>query len=117
MSHGADSAGRPWEGRSFQHHDTAYAGDDGSAPAGWAAAVAALIVLGQQGVVEALVRLDLPLVAGQVVAVEGRKHTQPQFSYKIEMPVGSDRLYEIKAVIGSGDDGEPVLTLMKPDED
>lgn len=52
-----------------------------------------------------------------VVAVEGRKHTQPQFSYKIEMPVGSDRLYEIKAVIGSGDDGEPVLTLMKPDED
>ena len=52
-----------------------------------------------------------------VVAVEGRKHTEPQFTYKIEMPVGSDRLYEIKAVIGPGDAAEPVLTLMKPDED
>jgi hypothetical protein len=28
---GSDSAGRPWEGRTFDHHDTAYAGDDGSA--------------------------------------------------------------------------------------
>lgn len=52
-----------------------------------------------------------------VVAVEGRKQTEPQFRYKIEMPVGSERLYEIKAVIGPGDDGEPVLTLMRPDED
>ena len=33
------------------------------------------------------------------------------------MPVGSKILYEIKAVIGPVDDGEPVLTLMKPDED
>lgn len=52
-----------------------------------------------------------------VVAVEGRKQTEPQFTYKIEMPVGSKILYEIKAVIGPVDDGEPVLTLMKPDED
>lgn len=52
-----------------------------------------------------------------VVAVEGRKHTESQFNYKIEMPVGSESLYEIKAVIGPGDDGDPVLTLMKPDED
>ncbi|RWZ55419.1 SseB family protein [Labedella populi] len=28
----ADSAGRPWANRSFGHHDTAHAGDDGSAP-------------------------------------------------------------------------------------
>ena len=29
----ADSAGFPWAGRTFEHHDTAFAGDDGSAPA------------------------------------------------------------------------------------
>lgn len=29
---GADSAGRPWANRTFGHHDTAHAGDDGSAP-------------------------------------------------------------------------------------
>lgn len=29
----ADSAGRPWAGRSFGHHDQSHAGDDGSAPA------------------------------------------------------------------------------------
>lgn len=28
----ADSAGRPWANRSFGHHDTAHAADDGSAP-------------------------------------------------------------------------------------
>ncbi len=29
----ADSAGRPWANRSFGHHDSAHANDDGSAPA------------------------------------------------------------------------------------
>lgn len=29
-----DSAGFPWEGRTFDHHDTAFAGDDGSTPEG-----------------------------------------------------------------------------------
>lgn len=28
----ADSAGLPWEGRTFDHHDTAFADDDGTAP-------------------------------------------------------------------------------------
>lgn len=42
MSRAADSAGRPWEGRTFTHHDTAYAGDDGSAPQGYLEAVGAL---------------------------------------------------------------------------
>lgn len=27
-----DSAGFPWEGRTFNHHDTAFAGDDGTSP-------------------------------------------------------------------------------------
>lgn len=29
----ADSAGFPWAGRTFDHHETAFAGDDGAAPA------------------------------------------------------------------------------------
>jgi len=35
----ADSAGFPWAGRDFEHHGTAFAGDDGSTPAELAAAV------------------------------------------------------------------------------
>ncbi len=38
----ADSAGFPWEGRSFDHHETAFADDDGSAPEPLVAAVRAL---------------------------------------------------------------------------
>lgn len=38
----ADSAGFPWAGRTFDHHETAFAGDDGATPAALAAAVAAL---------------------------------------------------------------------------
>lgn len=37
-----DSAGFPWEGRTFEHHETAFAGDDGSTPEDLRAAVAAL---------------------------------------------------------------------------
>ncbi|UOQ58251.1 SseB family protein [Leucobacter allii] len=36
----ADSAGFPWEGRTFDHHGTAFAGDDGSGPAAVVDAVA-----------------------------------------------------------------------------
>ncbi|WP_347754038.1 SseB family protein [Agrococcus sp. ProA11] len=67
MSREADSAGRPWEGRSFQHHDTAYAGDDGSAPAAYLEAVAGLAAgaSGRALVVDALrgERLLVPLLA------------------------------------------------------
>lgn len=38
----ADSAGFPWAGRSFDHHGTAFAGDDGSAPDTVRAAVRAV---------------------------------------------------------------------------
>ncbi|WP_405217289.1 SseB family protein [Agrococcus sp. Ld7] len=67
MSRQADSAGRPWEGRSFQHHDTAYAGDDGSAPPAYLQAVAGLAAgtSGRAAVVDALrgERLLVPLLA------------------------------------------------------
>ncbi|QBE47853.1 SseB family protein [Leucobacter triazinivorans] len=38
----ADSAGFPWDGRSFDHHGTAFADDDGATPPALAAAVAAV---------------------------------------------------------------------------
>ncbi|MHA3723126.1 SseB family protein [Leucobacter sp. HY1910] len=38
----ADSAGFPWEGRTFDHHETAFEGDDGAAPAHLTEAVTAL---------------------------------------------------------------------------
>lgn len=38
----ADSAGFPWAGRTFQHHDTEYANDDGSIPAPFADAITKL---------------------------------------------------------------------------
>lgn len=38
----SDSAGFPWAGRTFDHHDTAFAGDDGSAPPALTALVTAV---------------------------------------------------------------------------
>lgn len=38
----ADSAGTPWQGRTFEHHDDTYAADDGSQPEQWAATVTEL---------------------------------------------------------------------------
>lgn len=37
--------------------------------------------------------------------------------FTVIMPVGRKTHYYLKAVIGPGDDGEPVLTIMRPDED
>lgn len=37
-----DSAGFPWAGRTFDHHDTAFADDDGTCPEAYALAIAAL---------------------------------------------------------------------------
>lgn len=43
----ADSAGFPWEGRTFEHHETAFADDDGSTPAELRAAVDRLRVVAE----------------------------------------------------------------------
>ena len=37
--------------------------------------------------------------------------------YSLEMPVGESKRYKVKAHCGPGDNGEPVITLMKPEED
>ncbi|MCS3427874.1 SseB family protein [Leucobacter aridicollis] len=44
----ADSAGFPWAGRTFDHHETAFADDDGATPPGLAAAVAAMRAAGER---------------------------------------------------------------------
>ncbi|GAA3611831.1 SseB family protein [Agrococcus terreus] len=103
MSRGADSAGRPWEGRSFTHHDTAYAGDDGSAPPGWADAVAALRDggAGQAAVVDALrgQRLLVPLLAaaGETGLDDARRLV--------------DKTQELSIVTVGGPDGAPILPM------
>lgn len=38
----ADSAGFPWEGRTFEHHETAFADDDGSTPESYLVALGAM---------------------------------------------------------------------------
>ncbi|WAC66249.1 SseB family protein [Agrococcus sp. SL85] len=103
MSRGADSAGRPWEGRSFQHHDTAFAGDDGSAPEGWEAAVAALRSgdAAQDAAVDALrgQRLLVPLLAAAgETGVDERGRTV-------------DKTQELSIVTVGGPDGAPILPM------
>ncbi|MFF8818346.1 SseB family protein [Leucobacter sp. NPDC015123] len=44
----ADSAGFPWAGRTFDHHETAFADDDGATPPALAAAVAAMRAAGER---------------------------------------------------------------------
>lgn len=63
----SDSAGRPWEGRSFEAHDTAYALDDGAADPELLDALVAFHAgrSGEASVVDALrsARLLIPLLA------------------------------------------------------
>lgn len=103
MSRAADSAGRPWEGRSFQHHDTAYAGDDGSAPASYLGAVEALADgrSGRDAVVDALrgERLLVPLLAAAgETGVDERGRM-------------IDKTQELSIVTVQGPDGAPILPM------
>lgn len=98
---GADSAGRPWEGRTFQHHDTAFAGDDGRADPGLLEALQRFAVdeVGEREVVDALrtARLLVPLVA--VAGDEGVN----------EHGVRVDKTQELSVVTVAGPDGRDVL--------
>lgn len=40
-----------------------------------------------------------------------------ELRYQLILHVGDSSQYTVKAVCGPGDDGAPVLTLMRPDED
>ena len=99
----ADSAGRPWAGRSFDHHDTAYAGDDGSAPDGYLDAVRALAAgtAGPAAVVDALrgERLLVPLLAAAgEVGLDAAGRT-------------IDKTQELSIVTVQGPDGAPILPM------
>lgn len=96
---GADSAGRPWEGRSFGA-PSAWSGDDGSAPRAYVDALQAFRSggAGLETVVDALrgVRLLVPLLAalGEHDVVEGRIVEKTQ---------------ELALVTVAGPDGRAVL--------
>jgi hypothetical protein len=100
--HGAvDSAGQPFAGRTFEHHDTAYAGDDGSADP---RLLEALVRFGageasEPEVVDALrpARLLIPLVA--VAGEEGLDDHGRRV----------DKTQELSIVTVAGPDGRAVL--------
>ena len=51
-------------------------------------------------------------------AIRARNHSGgPGFKYEIIMHNGRKKYYTIKAHLGPGDNGEPVITLMRPNED
>ncbi|MFO0807570.1 MAG: DUF6573 family protein [Gemmataceae bacterium] len=53
------------------------------------------------------------------VAVKTRQESKPEMFYRLHVrnDSGSPRLVTLKSVIGPGDNGEPVLTIMLPNED
>lgn len=64
---------------------------------------------------------DLTGRAWDVVWMLSRAMQQPRKSdtltYAVSVQNNPRRLYRLKAVAGPGDDGEPVITIMFPDED
>lgn len=52
-----------------------------------------------------------------LAAIRADKAGGSQLVYKLIMPVGRTTYYRVKLVCGPGDAGEPVITLMRPDED
>ena len=108
-SSSADSAGFPWEGRTFDHHDTAYKDDDGSMPAAFGAAMERLREAGVRAaegdaladVVDAVrdARLLVPLVAeaGEVGYTPKGKLV--------------DKTQELSIPTVAGPDGAPILPV------
>lgn len=99
-AHGADSAGFPWAGRTFDAHDTTFADDDGLADPALVAAIAAVPSGGSQvAVLDAVraARLLIPLVAeaGDVGETPDGK------------PV--DKTQELSIVTVAGPDGRAVM--------
>ncbi len=51
------------------------------------------------------------------VAIKRKTDDGPLIKYRIIMHVGRKTYFDLKAVIGPGDAGEPVITIMLPNED
>ena len=98
-AHPADSAGRAWAGRAFE--PSPWAGDDGTAPAAYTAALAAFRAGSApvEAVVDALrgVRLLVPLLAGLAEAGE------------TDAGLVHDKKAELALVTVAGPDGRKVL--------
>jgi hypothetical protein len=52
-----------------------------------------------------------------IQAVRSSKVGGDTLVYGLHLPVGATTEYQVKLVCGPGDDAEPVITLMRPDED
>jgi hypothetical protein len=50
-------------------------------------------------------------------AIRGSKSGGTVLLYMLHMQVGRKTLYSVKLICGPGDNAEPVITLMRPDED
>lgn len=51
------------------------------------------------------------------LAIQGSNEERSELLYRLILHVGDTTDYSVKLVVGPGDEGEPVLTLMKPGED
>ena len=59
---------------------------------------------------------DLLFMAAHAARRSENRDTN-EFVYSLVMPVGADNNYRAKCPIGPGDNGEPVVTILRPDED
>ena len=59
---------------------------------------------------------DLLFMAAQAARRPENRDTN-EFAYSLVMPVGAGNNYRARCHIGPGDKGEPVVTIMLPDED
>ncbi|MCX6378976.1 MAG: hypothetical protein NT023_05785 [Armatimonadetes bacterium] len=51
------------------------------------------------------------------IAIRRSNEASDTLRYQIVMHVGQRKFYTVKLVCGPGDEAEPVITLMRPDED
>ncbi|WP_024356284.1 SseB family protein [Leucobacter chironomi] len=115
----ADSAGFPWDGRTFDHHGTAFSDDDGATPAAWGAAVAgvrraaARLTAGEPGA-------DLDALAGAhadaIVALSGVRLLIPLLAEAGETGLTPDgrtveKSQELSIVTVAAPDGRRVMPV------
>jgi hypothetical protein len=51
------------------------------------------------------------------VAIQQSKEDGSELQYRLIMHVEEEEYYTVKLVVGPGDRGEPVITLLRPGED
>lgn len=105
----ADSAGFPWQGRTFDHHDTEYKDDDGSIPAPFAEAMKALREQGEQAA-------ESTALAAAVASLADQRLLIPLVAEAGETgltPAGKvvDKSQELSIPTVAGPDGAPILPV------